>query len=480
MTDPSRTTRRLWIGAATIGALALVVLAADALLALQDDTADASVRLVPAAEAGPDPFTASVQVGPATTLAPPAVAAAASTRSSLPTDHATGTLVARGGTPGLYGGSGDRHVCDPQLLVTYLAAHPSKAAAWGSVLGVRAADIGRYVAGLTPVVLTADTVVTNHGYAHGRATSLQSVLQAGTAVLVDATGTPRVKCNCGNPLTPPAPVALSSASTHGTAWPGYAAARTVQVRGVRPLGTLTLTDVTTGRPYEQPVGTSGTGLDGTWTISVTSPGSEECGVGSIDGGTLTIAGTGATVDANGTTFHGTVVTAGDATGGGTVTITATAGAAPDAAPPEVVLTGTVGPDGTFHGSSTYAGELGNGGTGYTCEFPFIAEAGPAGPGATVPPTTAPTTTVLTTTTAPAGAITCTRRPILADPGEGDYLTVFRCEGDWAIIGTHDEATRLWQWNGDGWVGASGTGPGTPLCTGTEVPAAFRSYACTAP
>ena len=74
------------------------------------------------------------------------------------------------------------------------------------------AGIGAYVDSLTPVVLTDDTLVTNHGYRDGHATTLPAVLQAGTAVMVDTLGVPRVKCNCGNPLTPPE---LVEATLHG-------------------------------------------------------------------------------------------------------------------------------------------------------------------------------------------------------------------------------------------------------------------------
>ncbi|GAP52775.1 serine/threonine protein kinase [Streptomyces azureus] len=52
-------------------------------------------------------------------------------------------------------------------------------------------------------MLRADTGVTNHGFRAGRAAVLQAVLQAGTAVLVDDRGVPRVRCACGNPLRPP-------------------------------------------------------------------------------------------------------------------------------------------------------------------------------------------------------------------------------------------------------------------------------------
>lgn len=41
---------------------------------------------------------------------------------------------------------------------------------------------GAYFDELTPMVLTSDTRVTNHGYHDGRPTPHQAVLQAGTAV----------------------------------------------------------------------------------------------------------------------------------------------------------------------------------------------------------------------------------------------------------------------------------------------------------
>ena len=73
----------------------------------------------------------------------------------------------------------------------------------GGCAGDRPDQIRDYVGQLTPVLLRADTRVTNHGFANGKATTLQSVLQAGTAVLIDKFGAPRVRCECGNPLLEP-------------------------------------------------------------------------------------------------------------------------------------------------------------------------------------------------------------------------------------------------------------------------------------
>ena len=54
------------------------------------------------------------------------------------------------------------------------------------------------------------------------------MLQAGTAVMVDRYGVPRIKCNCGNPLT--APQAVSTTPTYtGTRWPGFSPSNVVVV-----------------------------------------------------------------------------------------------------------------------------------------------------------------------------------------------------------------------------------------------------------
>jgi hypothetical protein len=113
--------------------------------------------------------------------------------------------VADGGTPGLYGGSRDTQVCDVQRLTEFLtdSANSDKAQAWAGALGISTDEIPDYIASLTAVRLRFDTRVTNHGFSGGEANAFQSLLQAGTAVLVDDQGVPRVKCNCGNPLAEP-------------------------------------------------------------------------------------------------------------------------------------------------------------------------------------------------------------------------------------------------------------------------------------
>ncbi|PWW23391.1 serine/threonine protein kinase [Geodermatophilus normandii] len=170
------------------------------------------------------------------------------------TTPAAGGPVA-GDQPGLYGGSGEE-VCDVAAMTAYLTGHPDRAAAWAGVQDVATDAIGDHLASLTPVVLRFDTAVTNHGFSDGRAVPFQSVLQAGTAVLVDDSGVPQVRCACGNPLAPPA--SRPSPDYRGDPWPGFAPATVVVVeRSPAPVSALVVVDEATGAVEARPVGTSG-------------------------------------------------------------------------------------------------------------------------------------------------------------------------------------------------------------------------------
>lgn len=103
---------------------------------------------------------------------------------------------------GLYGGSLS-NTCDPEALIAFLRANTQKAEAWAGVHGITVEEIPSFVRSMTPKVLLVDTPVTNHGFRGGQATPRQSILEAGTAVLVDADGVPRARCYCGNPLLEP-------------------------------------------------------------------------------------------------------------------------------------------------------------------------------------------------------------------------------------------------------------------------------------
>jgi hypothetical protein len=179
----------------------------------------------------------------------------------------------QGNLPGLYGGTRNYATCNTVQLVTYLQSNPSKAAAWSHVLSINQTEIKTYVSGLTPVILRTDTRVTNHGFVGGVANPIPSLLQAGTAVLVDHYGVPVVKCYCGNPLT--APIPLSSPTYTGIPWstfqPGHI---TIINQSTTIINIFKLYDPQTGTTFTRPAGTDGTSdgpyLSGSGTTTTTT------------------------------------------------------------------------------------------------------------------------------------------------------------------------------------------------------------------
>lgn len=225
-------TRATWILIPSV----LILLAAGA--SCTDDAAS-RFQLEPVNSSGVNPFMSSVGTD----------------RAGVTTPAGAGGTTA-GNTAGLYGGTLDRSSCDPRQLVNFLNANPDKAAAWAGVLGMSAADIPAYVATLTSVILRSDTAVINHGFENGHATSLQSVLQAGTAVLVDKFGAPVTKCFCGNPLTKPA--RFDKPTFTGTQWPSFSATLVTVVVSVNTTITqFTLVNPESGDAFNRPVGTEG-------------------------------------------------------------------------------------------------------------------------------------------------------------------------------------------------------------------------------
>ncbi|WP_327720918.1 hypothetical protein OG381_40395 [Streptomyces sp. NBC_00490] len=189
--------------------------------------------LQPVAAQGPDPFTDSTQTSTATP--------APVTRTQQPAR--SGVRSISGGTPGLYGGTAGSGSCDVNRQIGELTADRAKGRAFAQVEGVSEDSIPSYLRSLTSVVLRADTRVTNHGYRDGRTTTYQSVLQSGTAVLVDTRGVPRVRCACGNPLTP-ARATSGDAVTSGRPWSGYRHGQVVVVAPTpRVITHITIIDI---------------------------------------------------------------------------------------------------------------------------------------------------------------------------------------------------------------------------------------------
>ncbi|MFJ5997396.1 DUF6777 domain-containing protein [Streptomyces sp. NPDC092370] len=196
--------------------------------------------LQPAAAPGPDPFTDSTALTAATPSPAP--------RTPRGTDRAvaarSGPRSLSGGTPGLYAGAERTGSCDIGRQIGHLTRDRARGRVFARVAGVPSASVPDYVRALTPVVLRADTRVTGHGFRAGRLTRRQSVLQAGTAVLVDDRGVPRVRCACGNPLRPPTAL-RGTPVTRGAPWLGYRPGEVIVVTPApRLLADFTIIDLT--------------------------------------------------------------------------------------------------------------------------------------------------------------------------------------------------------------------------------------------
>lgn len=236
-----------WVALGVVGALILAA-AGIGVFALarrgQEPTlaADTSVVTTEPISTSVDPFTPSGATGTDTAVAP----------VTTPSPVAV-----PGGKVGLYGGTLNAVQCDKTKLVTFLAANPDKARAWAGVQGIQASQIQSFVAGLTSVILRSDTLVTNHGFVNGQATTFLSILQAGTAVMVNNRGLPVVKCYCGNPLTPP-PANPGRVVYRGPTWPGWSTTSITVIQvNTTIINTFTLTNIVTNQTFTRPAGTDG-------------------------------------------------------------------------------------------------------------------------------------------------------------------------------------------------------------------------------
>nr|WP_189956279.1 DUF6777 domain-containing protein [Streptomyces alanosinicus] len=214
-----------WKSVPRVSALAAAVVAAVVLAVVftrpgGGSAAKGEVFLQSASSSGQDPFTEST-AKQSSAPPPPAASAAA-------TGTANAVQGVQGGAPGLYSGTQRTPACDIERQIKAFQADPGTNKAFASVAGVQPSGVPAYLRSLTPVQLRVDTRVTNHGYRGGTATAYQSVLQAGTAVLVDSHGVPRVRCACGNPLTPPV-AQKTTPKLVGPRWSAYRPSNVVVV-----------------------------------------------------------------------------------------------------------------------------------------------------------------------------------------------------------------------------------------------------------
>lgn len=266
---PRRRRRGLLIGISAVVVLALVAGVVAVVLLTRGSTAEVTLEPVDATASDSYGENYDVDVDAGKALSDEDLGDDAPDNRLEQVDASLSGRAARGSDDGLYGGSRDTRVCATTDLVDFLDAEDDeKARAWAEALDIEPADIEDYVATLTAVRLRWDTRVTNHGYAEGAATERQALLQAGTAVLVDERGVPRVKCNGGNPLDAAARIGGLSedraldveeiAANPEAAWARLDPAQAVSIEGGdEDLEEITIVDVDTRGLLERPVGSDG-------------------------------------------------------------------------------------------------------------------------------------------------------------------------------------------------------------------------------
>jgi hypothetical protein len=169
----------------------------------------------------------------------------------------TGSDVRIGTTPGTYGGVRSGAVCDVPALIRALTTSDVVGAAWSAVHSIDSGEIEQFVGSLTPVVLLRDTVVTDHGFDNGWIHPEQAVLERGTAVLVDRTGAPRVRCVSGSPLRRPQPL-TESVVVMGEPWHGFAVGDVADVPTAQvATSRFVLVDIRSGQPLLREAGSAG-------------------------------------------------------------------------------------------------------------------------------------------------------------------------------------------------------------------------------
>lgn len=250
---PTPGPRRFLIPVLTIVLLGLL---AAGLVVWNMGRTSAAVALEPASEAGPDPFLDAADTSTPAAFTDTVTATVVEAATSRASDPSTGTLAAPGDTAGLYAALPEAPACDVAALSAGITADPATAAAWAQVRGITPEQIPDHLGALFPVHLTVDTLVTNHRFQDGAAVPFAAVLQAGTSVLVDARGTPAVRCACGNPLLPPDPVGLGNATFTGNRWVGFDQAR--RPHGGRGVG-RTGGPLGAARPHRGDCGSPGAG-----------------------------------------------------------------------------------------------------------------------------------------------------------------------------------------------------------------------------
>ncbi|MFE3501414.1 DUF6777 domain-containing protein [Kitasatospora sp. NPDC059160] len=408
------------------------------------------VALQAPADPGPAPFTPSVETQGMSAPAPAPTSTAAQPGGTPRTSSPAVLHSVQGNSAGLYGGTMSRSSCDTERLIGMVSSGDA-GRAWASAAGIEQSAIPSYLRSLTSAYLRVDTRVTNHSYKSGAVVEYQSVLQAGTAVLVDAQGVPRVRCACGNPLKPA--VLVSNAKYTGKAWTGFEPTTLiVVVPAPQPVTEIILVNVETGGWFSRLTGrievvdkrveppkqlvpgvpppvpwkptsptatasTSGTTSSGATSSGATSSGATSSGATSSGATTSGATSSGATASTSGATSSGATssgATSSGATSGGTTSSGASTGTGSAAAtssttsgrPSESTATthsssastlseaptsktSTTGAGATGEGTTTSTGSTSAGATsaGAQTATPICKQPGPTGTVTPCPPAT---------------------------------------------------------------------------------------------
>ncbi|MFT7598377.1 MAG: hypothetical protein ACI8TP_001298 [Acidimicrobiales bacterium] len=234
---------------AVVSAMASVLVAAGAFVGLRllpsvgsDDPIQ--ISLSRANEVGPAPFVVLVR-GPVPSIADDILI--------ILLGDDPGKVVA-GATPGLYGGTSSRPSCDRKDLAEALT-DSQRAGTWTGVFGIDAEDLVDYLGGLTPVQLQVDVRVTDHRFVQGSVAARQAVLQAGSPVLIDANGVPRVRCLSGSPIL--GPVGGSQLEIVDVPWIDFDEERLVRIVPSAAQRSFSVVQASTGHLVDRPIGTDG-------------------------------------------------------------------------------------------------------------------------------------------------------------------------------------------------------------------------------
>jgi hypothetical protein len=254
---------RRWRWAVLVIAVWVVVALLGALLVFQrfggssdGDLGTGEIFLEPATVVGSEPFTLSADTNTAPIpTAPPQPAAA----TSEPGQTAPALRSVVGTSAGLYGGVSGVPSCDVGAIADELEGDAARVTAWARAAGIPSGEARAYLSELSSVVLRADTRVTIYRFSGDRAVARQSVLQTGTAVLVDAFGAPAVRCASGSPLQAPEP-ARARATYTGDRWAGFRPqAAIVVTRAAAPVDQLVVVDLLAPGYFTRPVGVASAG-----------------------------------------------------------------------------------------------------------------------------------------------------------------------------------------------------------------------------